>query len=150
MLPEAVFTVNRKRPSWLISTQHGAVCRSANGEAPIEASAPSSPTLKADTVPLPAPSWALETNSCLGSVGRNSLPKGPAPWAGKGEPGAATSRPFEVTLKLSIFELLTRVPTRLVPLELKSTSPGCASSGSGTREADRGVRWPPEFRANHV
>ena len=32
MLPDPVFTVNTYRPSWLISTQHGAVCASANGE----------------------------------------------------------------------------------------------------------------------
>src|SRR5712691_2519746 len=31
----AVLTVNRNRPSGVISTQHGAVCLSANGEAPM-------------------------------------------------------------------------------------------------------------------
>ena len=31
-LPDPVLTVNKNLPLWLISTQHGAVCRSANGE----------------------------------------------------------------------------------------------------------------------
>ena len=35
MFPDPVLTVNRYLPSWLISTQHGAVCPSAYGEAPI-------------------------------------------------------------------------------------------------------------------
>jgi hypothetical protein len=26
MVPDPVLTVNRNRPSWMISTQHGAVC----------------------------------------------------------------------------------------------------------------------------
>src|SRR2546423_705342 len=130
MLPEAVFTVNRNWPSWVISTQHGAVWSSAKGDEPIEDKVPSAPTLNAETVPLPAPAWAFDTNSWLGSVGRNSLPNGPAACAAKGEPGAAVRRPSEPTLKLSISELPTRVPTRLVPAELNSTSPGCASSGT--------------------
>jgi hypothetical protein len=36
MLPEPVLTVKRYVPSWLISTQHGAVCPSAKGEDPTE------------------------------------------------------------------------------------------------------------------
>ena len=44
----------------------------------------------ADTVPRFAPLWALETNSWDGLVGRNSLPNGPRPCAGNGEPGAAS------------------------------------------------------------
>ena len=44
MLGTAVLTANRKRPSWLISTQHGAVWLSANGEAPIELSELPGPT----------------------------------------------------------------------------------------------------------
>src|SRR5271170_6055195 len=55
MSPDPVFTVNRNWPSWLISTQHGAVCPSANGTAVIGDSAPFQPTLKAETVPRPAP-----------------------------------------------------------------------------------------------
>ena len=63
-MPDPVLTVNRNRPSWLISTQHGAVCRSANGEDPIGDSVPSAESLNAETVPLPAPAlWALDTNS---------------------------------------------------------------------------------------
>jgi hypothetical protein len=31
-----VLTANRKRPSCVISTQHGAVCASASGEPPME------------------------------------------------------------------------------------------------------------------
>jgi hypothetical protein len=79
MLLLAVFTVNRKRPSWLISTQQGAVCLSAKGEVPIELSVPSPATLKAETLPASDPPWAFETNSWLGSVGLNSLPNGPGP-----------------------------------------------------------------------
>src|SRR6266550_1474351 len=115
MVPDPVFTVNRKRPSWLISTQHGAVCRSANGEDPIDFSVPSFATSNAETVPAPGPPWALETNSWLGLVGRNSLPNGPGPWAGKGEPGAVVPRPLASTEKLSISEVFTRTPTSLLP-----------------------------------
>src|ERR1700722_5871626 len=43
MLGCAVFTANRNRPSCEISPQHGAVCRSANGELPIDVSVPANP-----------------------------------------------------------------------------------------------------------
>ena len=84
--------VNRNRPSGVISTQHGAVWLSANGEEPIEVSVPLAESRNAETVPAPAPSWALDTKSWRGLVGRNSLPNGPRPWAGNGDPGAAVSR----------------------------------------------------------
>src|SRR6516162_10649349 len=143
MEPDPVLTVNRYRPSWVISTQHGAVCRSANGEDPIGASVPSAESLNADTVPLPAPAlWALDTNSWSGLVGRNWLPNGPSPWAGKGEPGAAVSRPPGPTVKLSIWDVPTRVPASLVPSPLNSTSPGWAPSGSATAEPAIGARRP--------
>ena len=32
IVPDAVFTVNRNWPSWVISIQHGAIWSSANGE----------------------------------------------------------------------------------------------------------------------
>jgi hypothetical protein len=57
----AVLTVNRCRPSRPISTQHGAVCRSANGEAPIDESTPPGPPVSAETVPRATPLWAFET-----------------------------------------------------------------------------------------
>ncbi len=63
MVPDAVFTVNRNWPSWLISTQHGAVWLSAKGEDPIGNSVPPAESLNAETVPLPAPPWALDTYS---------------------------------------------------------------------------------------
>src|SRR5437763_10324703 len=154
MLPEAVLTVKRNRPLWLISTQHGAVWLSANGEAPIEDSVPSAPTRNAETVPAPAPPWALETNSWLGLVGRNSLPKGPGPWEGKGDPGAAVRRPSDPTVKLSIAESVgvapTRVPTSCVAVELNSTSPGCALTGSANVEFAIGRRCPPRSSVNPV
>src|ERR1041385_4435297 len=127
----------------LISTQHGADWRSANGDAPIDDRAPSAATMNADTVPLPAPPWAFETNSWLESVGRNSLPNGPGPWAANGDPDAAVRRPLPPTLKLSISELPTRVPMRFLPVESNSTSPGWASSGSATVEPPSGLRRPP-------
>ena len=78
--PDPVFTVNRNSPSCVISIQHGAVWSSANGVAPIEDSDPLWATLKAEIVPVPAPTlWALDTNSWPGLVGRNSLPNGPSP-----------------------------------------------------------------------
>ena len=98
-----MFTVNRNCPSWVISIQHGAVWSSANGLDPIDVNDPLYATLKADTVPVPAPTLcALETNSCWGFVGRNSLPNGPSPCAGEGDPGAAVRSPFLPTAKLSI------------------------------------------------
>src|SRR5437588_1119973 len=134
MLGTAVLTVNRNRPSWVISTQQGAVCRSGNGELPIEARAPFRLTWKADTVPALEPPCAFETNSCDGLVGLNSLPNGPGPCAAKGEPGAGARRPSGRTAKLSISEVPTRVPARLVPVGLNSTSPGCDPCGSATLE----------------
>src|SRR5260370_20224098 len=116
MLLLAVLTVKRICPSWLISTQHGAVCKSANGDEPIDVKVPSAASLKAEIVPVPAPTLcALETKSCVGSVGRNSLPNGPRPCAGNGEAAAAVSSPSPPTLKLSVREVPTPSPTRLVP-----------------------------------
>src|SRR5450755_2927580 len=125
MVPDPVLTVNRNRPSWVISTQHGAVWRSANGEDPIDDSVPLLESLNAETVPEPAAVlWAFDTNSWSGLVGRNSLPNGPRPCAGKGDPGAAVRRPLDPTVKLSISDGPTRVPTSLLPVPLNSTSPG--------------------------
>ena len=87
--------MNRKWPSWLISTQHGAVWLSANGEARSTSGCRRRPTLNAETVPVPAPSWALDTYSWLGFVGRNSLPNGPSALrrerrtGGRGQPAVA-------------------------------------------------------------
>src|SRR5271169_1920044 len=75
IVPDAVFTVNRNRPSWVISTQHGAIWSSANGEPATEVRVPREESVNAETVPLSAAVlWALDTNSWLGLVGRNSLP----------------------------------------------------------------------------
>ena len=146
-----MFTVNRNWPLWVISTQHGAVWLSAKGLAPTDVSAPLNPTLKADMVPVPAPTlWALETNSCWGPVGRNSLPKGPSPWAEEGDPGAAVRRPALPTTKLSINDEPTRVPTRLLPVELKSTSPGWELFGRETVELASGCSCPKKFSVNPV
>jgi hypothetical protein len=92
--------------------------RADRGQVPSPASA------KAETVPLPAPSCAFDTNSWVEFVGRNSLPNGPWPCAANGEPAAAVRRPSPPAVKLSISEVATRVPTSLVPSALKSTSPG--------------------------
>src|SRR5206468_3565566 len=105
-------------PSWVISTQHGAVCLSMNGESPIACNAPSPLTSNADTLPRLAPSWALDTYSSDGLVGRNSLPNGPIFWAGNGEPAAALRCPSALTAKLSISDVPTSVPTRFLPVEL--------------------------------
>src|SRR5207237_208554 len=106
MLLLAVLTVKRNCPSWLISTQHGAVWKSGNGDEPIDVSVPSLASLKAETVPLPVPPCALETNSCVGSVGRNSLPNGPGPCAANGEPGglaaAGGNRPPSDGIQLAV------------------------------------------------
>src|ERR1700733_226945 len=142
MVPDPVLTANRWRPSGLIVTQHGAVCWSATGELPIEVSTPAPESVNAETVPSPVPLCALDTNSWLGLVGRNWLPNGPTPWAVNGEPGAAVSRPLSPTVKLSICEVPTRVPTSLVPVPLKSTSPGWAAAGSATVDPGTGVRLP--------
>ena len=61
---------------------------------------PLAATLKAETEPRLFPACALETNSWLGFVGRNSLPKGPVAWAGNGEPGAGVSRPPDPTVNV--------------------------------------------------
>src|SRR5439155_25823553 len=119
MLLLAVLTVKRNWPSWLISTQHGAVWKSGNGDDPIDVNVPSLASPNAETVPLLAPPWALETKSCVESVGRNSLPNGPGPCAANGESGAGVSRPSAPTVKLSIREVPTRVPTKRVPSSLK-------------------------------
>src|SRR5215469_136205 len=142
MVPDPVLTANRDWPSWLMISQQGAVCWSAYGEAPIGVSAPAGESANADTVPRPAPLCALDTNSWSGLVGRNWLPNGPSPCAVNGEPGAAVSRPSCPTVKLSIWEVPTRVPISLVPVPLNSTSPGWASAGSATVDPGMGVRVP--------
>src|ERR1700683_3213160 len=94
-------------------------------------------------VPVPAPTlWALDTNSWPGLVGRNSLPNGPNPWAGNGEPGAAVSLPSKPTVKLSITEVPASVPASLVPVPLNSTSSGAALAASVTVEPGIGNRRP--------
>src|ERR1700759_2860881 len=101
-------------------------------------------------VPVPAPMlWALDTNNWLGLVGRNSLPNGPSPWAGNGEPGAAFSLPSKPTVKLSITEVPTSVPASLVPVLLNSTSAGAAwgagvgvAGGIGTKRPLKPSRKP--------
>src|SRR6266487_2530735 len=143
MLLLPVLTVKRICPSWLISTQQGAVWKSGKGDEPIDVSVPSPPSLKAETVPLPAPPCALETNNCVPSVGRNSLPNGPGPWAANGDAGAAVNRPSPPTVKLSISEVPTLVPTSLVPSPLNRTSPGAEPLGSGTVAPASGRKRPP-------
>src|SRR5919204_1521722 len=63
MLSLPVLTAKRNWPSCEISTQHGAVWRSGNGDPSTELSEPSVATSNADTVPLPTPLWAFETNT---------------------------------------------------------------------------------------
>src|SRR6185503_18693636 len=103
-------------------------------------------TKYAETVPAPAPAWALETYSSDGSVGRNSLPNGPTACAGKGEPGAAVSRPSAPTVKLSMKDGPalgpTSVPTRRSPVALKRTSPGRAVGDRATVELLSGLSLP--------
>jgi hypothetical protein len=61
---------------------------------------------------------------------------------GKGDRGAAVRRPPEPTVKLSTWEVPTRVPASLLPVPLNSTSPGCEPSGSATVEPARARRRP--------
>ena len=59
-----MLTVNRNLPSWLISTQQGAICWSGNGNDPIDERIPSAESWNGDTVPLSgAVLWAFDTNS---------------------------------------------------------------------------------------
>src|SRR5205814_5002490 len=105
-------------------------------------------------LPRLAPPCALETYSSLESVGRNSLPNGPTACAANGEPGAAVRSPSAPTVKLSMndgpFAGPTSVPTRRVPVELNSTSPGRAVGDSGTVELPSGVSTPAELSVNPV
>src|SRR5664279_4216494 len=149
-LPDPVLTANKYLPSWLISTQHGAVCPSGTGESPIERRTPRWLTWKADTVPRPAPLCALLTYSSDGLVGRNSAPIWPSPWPANGEPGAGTSRPFGRTVKLSMREGLSRVPTSRSPVELNSTSPTPDPSRTGTVVPGSGISRPAGVRKNPV
>src|SRR5271165_5716396 len=95
---------------------------------------PCSLTENAETVPLPAPPWALLTNSCEGSVGRNSEPNGPGPCAVNGDPGAAVRRPPQPMWKLAICELLTSGTTSRRPVGSTTTSSGPEPDGSATVE----------------
>src|SRR5205823_5569531 len=147
MVPDAVFTVNRNWPSWVISTQHGAVWLSANGEPATGDSVPFRESVNVETVPVLEPTlWALETNSWFALVGRNSLPNGPRPCALNGDPGAAVRRPPKPTVKLSITEGPTSVPTSLVPAPLNRMSPGAALAASVTVDPGIRNRWPPKRR----
>ena len=109
----------------------------------MEVSVPLAATWKADTVPCPAPSCAFETNSWDGFVGRNSLPNGPRPCAGERRAGRGGQPPVGATAKLSISEVLTRVPTSLVPVELKRTSPGLRAVRQRHVDPGSARRWPP-------
>src|SRR5258708_4353198 len=155
MVVLAVLTVQRYAPSCEISTQQGAVWRSAKGEEPIELNAPAFVTLNAETEPLPAPPCAFEMYRCEGLAGENSLPKGPAAWAGNGEPAAGVSSPSDPTTKLSTRNVLatvvpTSTPMRLVPVELKRMSPGFAVAGRLSVDPGNGTRWPPGLSVNPV
>src|SRR5271168_2521291 len=147
-VPDPVLMANRCWPSGVIATQHGAFCRSANGDAPIEDSSPLPATSKADTVPTSLPTLCgLLTNSWLGLfgngnelLGRKALPNAPSPCPVNGEPGAAWRWPRKSTWKLSIRELATSVPTRFVPSLLNSTSPrSFAAPGAFTVDFGNGT-----------
>ena len=117
---------------------------SANGEAPIEVSAPLAATAKAETVPLPAPPWAFETNSWVGLVGRNSLPNGPRPCAANGEPGAAVSLPPLPTAKLSISEVFDAGADEAAAVAVEEHVAGLASRPATRRSSlGSGRRCPP-------
>ncbi len=61
-----------------------------------------------------------------------------------GEPGAAHRRPSERTLKLSISDDVTSVPTSFVPVELNRTSPSAEPDATVTVELLIGTRCPPK------
>ena len=103
---------------------------------------PLAATLKAETEPRLFPACALETNSWLGFVGRNSLPKGPVAWAGNGEPGAGVSRPPDPTVNVTICGLSISVPASTAPVPLNRTSPGNDPEGRVTVEPASGVSAP--------
>ena len=131
----------------MISTQHGAIWSSANGEPATGDSVPFLESVNAEMVPLPAAVlWALETNSWFGFAGRNSLPNGPSPCPGNGDPGAGVRRPPKPTVKLSISEVPTSVPASFVPVPLNSTSPGAALAARVTVDPGIGNRRPPKSR----
>src|SRR5579872_1841380 len=113
------------------------------------------PTWNAETVPLPAPAWALETYRREGLAGENSLPNGPADWASNGEPGAGVMRPPGRTVKLSMRNVLgsvvpTSMPIRFVPVELNRTSPGFAVAESAKVEPGIATRRPVRVSRNPV
>src|SRR5580704_18093626 len=121
-----------------VSAPSGAIGELATG-----VSVPLKESLNTEMVPVPAPTLcALDTNSWLGLVGRNSLPNGPRPCAGNGEWVAAVSRPAKPTVKLSIWEVPTSVPASLVPEPLNSTSPGAALAARVTVDPGIGYNWP--------
>src|ERR1700741_615592 len=91
-------TVNRDLSSWLSSTQQDALPVFAKGEAPTGVWVPAAASVYAETLPGAPPLaavCALETKSCPGFVGLNSLPNWPKTpaWCANGEPGAAVRRP---------------------------------------------------------
>ncbi len=68
-----MFTVNRNCPSWLISTQHGAVWRSANGDAPIEVSSPEKLTSKAEALQALKDSFAAAEKAAATMTPQNAF-----------------------------------------------------------------------------
>src|SRR5229473_1334857 len=121
----------------------------------MELSAPAFMTLNADTEPLPGPPCAFETYRSAGLTGENSLPKGPAAWAGNGEPAAGVISPLDPTTKLSMRNVLatvvpTSTPMRLVPVELNRMSPGFAVAGRLNVEPASGTRCPPSLSVKPV
>jgi hypothetical protein len=101
MPPEAVLTVKRNSSvvGDLYPTPRCLV--SANREPMIGKGVPSLATLKAETVPLPAPACAFEANGRPGVVERNSLPNGPAAARQRASPAQAKADPPTTVSELS-------------------------------------------------
>jgi hypothetical protein len=68
----------------------------------------------------------------------------------RGDPAAAVSRPFWATVKLSIKDVLSRVPTKRSPVLLNKTSPTAEPSGTATVDDGIGMSLPTGFRRKPV
>ena len=132
-----------KCPSRVISTQPGAVCRSAKGRI---RSARASRQRNRETLRRclsrrrRCGRWTQAAD--VGSPAGTRCRTGPAPARGRAIPARRSDGCPSPTVKLLTSDVPTRVPAILVPSPLNSTSPGCEPPGSVRMEPATGARRP--------
>ena len=141
-MPEAVFTVNRNRPLWVISTQHGAVWPSGNGEDPVEVSVPFAASRNAETVPSGAGVVGVGYKQLVRVGGAELAAERPGALGGERRCRGGRQPPVAADGEAVDLGGPHAGPASLRPVPLNSTSPGWAPSGRVTAEPAIGAHRP--------